>query len=364
MTKNRPDPILFWAVIALVVFGLIMISSAGTVYSSVRFDDPYFFFKRQLIGVIPGMLAFFFFVRYDYHKLEKWAVPMFVLALLSLVVLILPGVGTSAYGATRWLPLGPVSFQPSEFLKLASVVYLATWFSKRGKKNVENVREGLMPFLGVLAIVGGLLYLQPDIGTLGLIVCIAGMMYFVAGANMAHVMSLILLGIGMFFVFLKTAPYRWQRFMAFLNPGEDLQGSGYQIHQALIALGSGGIWGFGLGQSRQKFNYLPEPAGDSIFAIIGEELGMVGAVCVIVAFLVLAYKGYRIAGKAHDDFGRLLAVGITSWIILQAVINIGGITGLIPLKGMPLPFVSFGGSSLVFSLAAMGILLNISREAR
>lgn len=341
-----------------------MIASAGTVHSSVRFDDPYFFLKRQFMGIVPGVFAFLFLMRYDYRKLEKWAVPLFLLALVSLIVLIVPGIGTSAYGATRWLPLGPVSFQPSELLKLASIVYLAAWFSRRGRRNVENVKEGLLPFLGVLGFVGILLYLQPDIGTLGLIVLIAGAIYFTAGASIAHVFSLILLGVGMFFVFIKTAPYRLERFMTFLNPEADPLGSGYQIHQALIALGSGGLWGLGLGQSRQKFNYLPEPAGDSIFAIIGEELGMIGAMCVVLAFLFIAYRGYRIAGRAKDDFGRLLAVGITSWIALQAMINIGAIVGLIPLTGIPLPFISFGGSSLVFSLAAMGILLNMSQRTQ
>jgi cell division protein FtsW len=244
------------------------------------------------------------------------------------------------------------------------ILYLAAWLSSRGKKNVGNFYEGFVPFVGVMGLVSFLIYKQPDIGTLGLIAIIALTVFFAAGATVKHIVIFTAVSAAGLYAIIRSATYRWDRFMVFLDPGLDPQGKGYQISQALLAIGSGGLLGLGLGNSRQKFNYLPEPVGDSVFAIIGEELGLIGCFLVIVAFIILAYRGYKIASHAPDEFGRLMAVGITSWIIFQALINISAIVALIPLTGMPLPFISYGGTSLVFSLAAMGILLNIGKQSK
>jgi cell division protein FtsW len=260
--------------------------------------------------------------------------------------------------------IGPISFQPSEVMKLAIILYLAAWFSERGKKWNADTFEGLVPFLAVIGLVSFLIYQQPDAGTLGLIYLISIAMFFASGARLAHIFGLITAGLlGLAFL-IKVAPYRLQRFLVFLNPDYDPLGHGYQLNQALYALGSGGILGLGLGQSRQKFNYLPEPVTDSIFAVLGEELGFIGTTLLITAFLLIAWRGLRIARRAPDEFGRLIAIGIVSWIFIQAFVNMAAISGAIPLTGIPLPFVSYGGTSLAVLLSGVGILLNISKQAK
>ena len=363
--KNKNlDKTLLSAILALMVFGLVMIASAGVVYSETRFGDGYYFFKHQFFfGVIPGLAALYFFQKIDYHYWKKAAAPLFLISLVFLVLVFIPGVGTKAYGASRWVQLGHLSFQPSEMAKIAIILYLAAWLESKGRRKIRDVFEGLVPFLGILGILGFLILKQPDTGTLGLIVLVSSIIYFVSGAKISHILALILSAAAGLWALIKIAPYRMDRFLVFLNPELDPRGIGYQINQALLAIGSGGLFGIGLGHSRQKFNYLPEPAGDSIFAIIGEELGMIGAGILVLMFVVLAFRGFKIAKNAPDDFGKLAAVGITSWIILQAFINIAAITSLIPLTGIPLPFISYGGTSLIFLLAGAGILLNISKQA-
>ncbi|NCU41294.1 MAG: putative lipid II flippase FtsW [Candidatus Moranbacteria bacterium] len=357
------DRYLFFTVLVAVIFGLLMITSAAAIYATLRFEDQYFFLKRQIIfGVLPGFLALFLLARIDYHVWKRWSVVGFIGSLIALGLVFVPGIGTSAYGATRWIDLGFISFQPSEMAKLAIIIYLAAWLSSKGQKQVGNVLEGLIPFIVVLSFIGFFIYKQPDVGTLGLIIAISFIMFFSAGAQLSHIFTMAGLGSFLFFILIRTASYRWDRFMTFLNPSSDPQGKGYQINQALIAIGSGSFWGVGLGQSRQKFNYLPEPVGDSIFAIIGEELGFIGTIFTLSFFIFLVTRGLLIAKNAPDEFGRLLAIGITSWIGIQAIFNISAITGIMPLTGMPLPFISYGGTSLAFSLAAMGILLNISSQ--
>jgi len=358
------DRKLLFSLVAFVIFGLIMLASAGVVFGQVRFGDEYYFLKRQILyGVVPGVIACFVLSRVDYRNLKKIAVPFFIFSVLCLAVVFIPGIGISAYGATRWIDMGPISFQPSEMMKLALILYLSAWLSSRGRRNVENLHEGFLPFLGILVVVGFLILKQPDAGTFGLMTLVSFAIFFSAGANISHIFTFGFLSIAGFFVMVRSAAYRWDRFMVFLNPELDPQGKGYQINQALLAIGSGGIFGLGLGQSRQKFNYLPEPVTDSIYAIIAEELGLIGSVAVLMFIVFLAYRGYSIASRAPDAFGKLLAIGITSWIFFQAFINIAAITGIIPLTGMTLPFVSYGGTSFVFLLAATGILLNISRYA-
>ncbi len=359
----RYDKYLFFTVLLTVVFGLLMIASAAAIYATLRFEDQYFFLKRQIIfGVLPGFLALFLLAKIDYHLWKRWSVVGFIGSLIALGLVFIPGIGTSAYGAARWIDLGFISFQPSEMAKLAIIIYLAAWLSSKGQKQVGNVLEGLLPFVVILSFIGFFIYKQPDVGTLGLIIAISFIMFFSAGAQLSHIFTMTGLGVVMFFILIRTASYRWDRFMTFLHPDLDPQGKGYQINQALIAIGSGSLWGVGLGQSRQKFNYLPEPVGDSIFAIIGEELGFLGTIFTLSLFIFLVTRGFLIAKNAPDEFGRLLAIGITSWIGIQAIFNISAITGIMPLTGMPLPFISYGGTSLAFSLAAMGILLNISSQ--
>ncbi len=361
--ESHFDRTLFFTLLTLLGIGLIMIASAGVVYGRVRFGDDYYFLKQQLFGLGVGLLFLYILQKIDYHIWQRFVVPIFIVAIVLLVLVFIPGFGTTVYGAARWVELGPLSFQPSEVMKFAIILYLSAWLSSKGRAKTSDFFEGLVPFLALLSVVGFLIIKQPDTGTLGLIFLISLAIFFASGASIVHIFSLFAGGLFALFILIKIAPYRMQRFLVFMNPDHDPMGFGYQMTQALLAIGSGGIFGVGLGQSRQKFNYLPEPVTDSIFAVLGEELGMVGATVVVGLFLFLAWRGVRIALRAPDEFGRLLAVGIVSWIVFQAFINISAITGLIPLTGIPLPFISYGGTSLAVLLAAVGILLNISKHS-
>ncbi len=361
--ESHFDRTLFFTLLTLLGIGLIMIASAGVVYGRVRFGDDYYFLKQQLFGLGVGLLFLYILQKIDYHIWQRFVVPIFIVAIALLVLVFIPGFGTTVYGAARWVELGPLSFQPSEVMKFAIILYLSAWLSSKGRAKASDFFEGLVPFLALLSVVGFLIIKQPDTGTLGLIFLISLAIFFASGASIVHIFSLFAGGLFALFILIKIAPYRMQRFLVFMNPDHDPMGFGYQMTQALLAIGSGGIFGVGLGQSRQKFNYLPEPVTDSIFAVLGEELGMIGATVVVGLFLFLAWRGVRIALRAPDEFGRLLAVGIVSWIVFQAFINISAITGLIPLTGIPLPFISYGGTSLAVLLAAVGILLNISKHS-
>jgi len=361
-SNKNPDQILIITIFALLVFGLVMISSAGVVVSKYRFGDAYYFFKHQLFyGVIPGLILMLAVQKIDYRFWRKIAFPLFALNLFFLVLVFIPGAGLKFQGASRWIGLGPFSFQPSEMLKLTIILYLAAWLEGKREKGAD-LFEGFIPFLAIVGVVGFLIIKQPDMGTLGVIVIIAMSIYFMSGAKMSHLLSMFALGGVAFLALVKFESYRMNRLLVFLHPELDPRGIGYQINQALLAIGSGGFFGLGLGYSRQKFNYLPEPVGDSIFAIICEEIGMIGATVLIILFFVFAMRGYKIAKNAPDLFGKLVAVGITSWIIFQALINIAAVTGLVPLTGITLPFISYGGTSLIFSMIGVGILLNISKK--
>lgn len=358
----RSDVILILTTFALAVFGLVMIASAGIARSMAVYDEPYYFLIHQfLYGFIPGIVVWFVLQGIDYKTWEKWALPFFVATIILLIVVFIPGIGTTFKGAQRWINLGGLSFQPTELCKLSLIIYLAAWLSS-SRQRVNTSAKGFLGFLFILGLLGVLIMKQPDMGTLGIIVAIACLMYFVSGARFIYLVTLMGGGAATFWLLVKIEPYRMQRLMSFLNPSSDPQGMSYQINQALIALGSGGVSGVGLGHGRQKFNYLPEPVGDSIFAILGEELGLIGCVFLITLFLILAWRGFTIAKKAPDLFGRLLATGITTWFVFQAFINIAAISAMIPLTGVPLPFVSYGGTALIFSMGAMGILLNISKQ--
>lgn len=357
------DHKLLFVILLTLGIGLMMVASAGVVYGKVRFGDEYYFFKEQLLGLGVGLVFLYVFQRIDYHVWQRFVVPIFFIALGLLVLVFIPGFGTTVYGAARWVQLGPISFQPSEIMKLSIILYLAAWLAGKGQAKTADFFEGFVPFLALMSVVGFLIIKQPDTGTLGLIFLISLSIFFASGASLAHIAYLFMGGLAFLFILIKTAPYRLQRFLVYMNPEHDPLGFGYQMTQALLAIGAGGLFGAGLGQSRQKFNYLPEPVTDSIFAVLGEELGFMGTTVIVLLFLYIAWRGFRIASGAPDEFGKLVAVGIVSWIVFQAFINIAAITGLIPLTGIPLPFVSYGGTSLAGLLAAVGILLNISKHS-
>ena len=362
--SKKIDKTLLYIIFALLAFGLVMIASAGIAYSRSRFGDPYFFFKHQLFyGVLPGLLILYVVQKIDYNYWKKISFPLFISSVVFLILVFIPGIGTKIYGANRWIQLGSFSFQPSEMLKLSLVLYLAAWLESRNER-VKDFYEGLVPFLAIIALVSFLLEKQPDMGTLGVIILIAISIFFVSGAKISHLVLIGASGLAALLLLIKMEAYRMNRFLVFLHPEVDPRGIGYQINQALLAIGSGGIFGLGLGHSFQKFNYLPEPVGDSIFAIIGEELGLVGAMALVILFIFFALRGLRIAKNIEDTFARLVVCGIVAWVAAQAFINISAISGLIPLTGIPLPFISYGGTSLIFLMVAMGILLNISKHAQ
>lgn len=361
---KKADPIILGVMFILLVFGLVMISSAGVVISKTRFGDEYYFFKHQLFfGIIPGLILLYIVQKVRYTFWKKISFPLFVTALILLMLVFVPGVGVKLQGASRWINLGPISFQPTELMKLSIIIYFASWIESRGTK-LKDFKEGLIPFAIILGVVALLIIAQPDVGTLGAIIVISLVMFFIAGVPFKYITSLIATGMVLLFMLIKIEPYRMNRLLSFINPELDPQGIGYQINQALIAVGSGGIFGLGLGQSRQKFSYLPEPIGDSIYAIIGEELGIIGAGALLVLFILFAMRGFKIAKNAPDMFSSMVAVGISSWIVFQALINIMAIIGMIPLTGITLPLVSYGSTSLVFVLVGIGILLNISKYSK
>ncbi|MBI2355639.1 MAG: putative lipid II flippase FtsW [Candidatus Doudnabacteria bacterium] len=360
----KVDYVLLITALILLGFGLLVVSSASTVLSFERFGNNYYYFLRQLMfGAVPGLILMYLFSRIDYHYWQKIA-PLLVLVGIGLLLIVLvPGVGPEVGGARRWIDFGFFLFQPAEFVKLATVLYLASWFDKR-KHHARDLYYGFLPSLAITGLLAGLIMLEPDIGTMLVLAAITASMFFIGGTRIKHLLTAGGVGLLILWLAIKAAPYRLHRILAYLNPQADVQGASYQINQAILAIGSGGLWGLGFGQSRQKYNYLPEPIGDSVFAIMSEELGFVRISIILFLFFLLAYRGFKTALAASDDFGKMVAVGITSWIVLQALINVGGITAIIPLTGIPLPFVSYGSSALALNLAGLGILLNISRFAR
>ncbi len=363
MRSETVEKVLLGVTLTLLAFGLIMIASGGALYAATRFESTWFFVQRQAIAAAIGIGALFILRRIDYHVWQRVATVVMLIATVLLIALLIPGVAQEVYGAKRWLTVGPLSLQPAELMKVALIFYLAALFAARIKA-VRDFYEGLLPFTFVVGGVGFLLVLQPDVGTLCVMAVIAGTMFFVAGARIQHIAILIGAGLAALAALIALAPYRLQRFMTFLDPAADPQGAGYQVLQGLIAIGAGGVVGRGLGHGLQKFHYLPEPVGDSIFAVIAEEWGFVGTVAFLGLFALFAYCGYTAARRAPDMFGRLVAVGITTWIMVQAFFNIAAMTALMPLTGIPLPLISYGSTALVVTLAAIGILLNIARQAR
>lgn len=372
MPRNtrKPDLVLAITIVILVFLGILVLASVSAAFSRQKTGSTLFFLNHQLLfGLLPG-LVLGGIASVLPLKLLKEKSPLFLL--VSLVIMgavFLPFIGGAAGGASRWIFLGPFSFQPSELLKLAFVVYLAAWLDSRtekrntGKGKNPELWQTLVPFLAILGTVTGLLILQRDLGTLIVLTLIAGIMYFSAKTPISHILGLGGLGIAGLLAFIAVAPYRMERIRVFLDPSLDPLGSGYQIKQALIAIGSGGVVGRGLGLSVQKFGFLPQPMSDSIFAVFAEEAGFIGATLLVLLFLTFALRGFFVASKIEDRFPKLLAIGVVSWISVQAFMNIGALTGILPLTGIPLPFLSYGGSALVCELIAMGLLLNASKHA-
>ncbi len=341
---------------------MAMLSSAGVVEGQKRFDSPSYFFRHQLLyGVLPGLILFFLAARIDYRFWRKIALPLLILVVGLMVLVFIPRFGLTIRGAQRWLDLGFITFQPAEFLKLGLVIYLAAWFGQRAGRFGGNWTYTLVPFLLVIGFVGLLLVLQPDTKTLVLVTIIGLTMYFFSGAKLKHLAALTAVALTAIGV-LSLTSYRFDRIEAFFNPKADTQSVAYHINQALLGVGSGGIFGVGFGQSKQKINFLPEPVGDSIFAVIVEELGFVGGMAVLLLFGALVLTLTHIAKNTSDQFGKLYVLGVAVWVVSQTFINIGSILKLIPLTGAPLPFFSYGSSSLVALLAALGIVANIAKH--
>lgn len=360
--SGRPDFVLVVLISILTIIGLIMISSASVVMSRTVANQSNYYLFSQAGAAAIGLILLYVFSKIDYRFWAKISPILLGLSIVLLVAVFLPGIGFSHNGAARWINLGFMNLQPSEPIKLALIIFLASWFEKKGD-DVRSLTRGTLPFLVILGIIAGLVLSQPDMGTASVIIATAGVMFLLSGASMAHVGGLILTGAAAVCALIAAAPYRMARLTTFLNPTADSSGAGYQINQALLAIGSGGVFGLGFGRSRQKFNYLPEAATDSIFAVIAEELGLIRACMIVVVILLFVLRGYKIAKEAPDVFSRLVAAGITTWVAAQSFINILAILGLMPLTGVPLPFISYGGTSLVMLLAACGILLNISKNA-
>jgi len=363
---KKPDYVLLTLIFCLVVFGLIMLSSATLPLAYSKFDgDSYWYVKHQiLVGLIPGLIIFFILLKIDYRKLKKYAFFLLAGNIILLVMVFIPGLGAEYGTARSWINIGGFSLQPSELLKLTFLIYLAVWLEKRSVKALKDFYYSFLPFIFLIGLIAGLIILQPDMGTMFIVLLTALIVYFIGGGKIRHLLWLSVAGVIGLFALIKWSPYRVSRFTAFLHPELDPEGIGYHINQAMLAVGSGEIFGRGFGQSRQKFLYLPEIPSDSIFAVMAEEMGFIMVTIFILILVYIFYRGIKIARSAPDTFGRIMAAGIVTWLVVQSFLNIGGMIGILPMTGVPLPFISFGGTALFSCLAAAGILLNISRYGR
>ncbi len=349
------------ATAALALIGLVMVFSASAVVAGNRFQDSIYFLKRHLAWLAFGFLLLQIASWMDYMAWRRLALPVLGLTAVLRVLVLIPSVGVMAKGARRWIRLGPISMQPAEMVKLAVVLYLALYLTKREGRLAEFA-GGFLPPLIVVGLLTGLVLLQPDLGTAVVIGFVTCVMLFLGGARLSHLFSLVPVVLAGAALLIWRSPYRLQRLTTFFDPEKDPTGAGFQVNQSFLAFGSGGAFGVGLGEGQQKLFFLPEAHTDFVLALVGEELGLVGTVSIMALFGLLVLKGFQIAGRAREPFGRHLALGITLLIGFQALINAGVATGLLPTKGLTLPLVSYGGSSLLVSLTAIGILLSISRD--
>jgi len=353
---KRIDIPLFLSVIILTLFGLFMIYDASSFIAFRDFKDKYSYIKDQSLWALLGLTGMMIFSYFDYKKFYLLALPILISAIVMLILVFIPGIGVYALGANRWIDLGFIILQPAEYVKLSLAIYLAAWFATKEK-------ERFLAFVLLIGFVFLLIMIQPDMGTASIILFEALVLYFLSGASIKNFLILTpgILLIGL--ILIKIAPYRAARLTSFLNTGHNLDGASYHVKQILIALGSGGIFGVGVGNSLQKFAYLPENVTDSIFPIIAEELGFIGSSLLVGMYAFIIWRGLYIATNAKDTFGKLLAGGIISFIGIQVVINLAAMTASLPLTGVPLPYISYGGSALIIDMSAIGILLNISKQS-
>lgn len=359
------DPTILFLTVGLVFLGLLfLLSATGPIAFQRAGGDSLYYVKRQLLnGVLPGIVLFLFFALIDYRVWKKLAPVALGITFVLLISVYIPGLGVEVGGARGWIRLLGVTLQPSEFVKFSFLIYLAAWLAERSRGEIRKWEEGVLPFAFTLGAVALLLVLQPDTGSTAVIAGTSIMLFFLAGAPLVSVGSFFAVGAAGLLLLLRRSPYRAARFTAFLHPELDPQGIGYHINQAMLAIGSGGVLGVGYGHSRQKFLYLPEVEADSIFAVIAEELGFLFVVLLLAGFGVLLWRCFSIARESRDRFGSLLAAGVGGWIGIQLLLNVGSMTGLLPITGVTMPFISHGGSSLAMLLAAMGLVAGIPRHA-
>lgn len=352
---------ILFVVASLICLGIVMIYSASAVYAQERLGDSLYFLKRHLVYLALGIILGAAVMTFDYTKLKRWSKPFLLLSLAVLVLVLVPGVGKEISGARRWFKIGSFGIQPSEIAKVALLVYLSEVLSRK-QARIESFFQGLLPPLMALGMIVGLILLEPDLGTAVALCLVSVILFFVSGVRGRVLLSLAAAALPAVYLLIFHVAYRRKRILAFLNPWADPQGFGFQIIQSFIALGSGGLFGVGLGRSQQKLFYLPQSHTDFVFAILGEELGLLGTLGVIALFWIFLWLGIEVALRAKDLFGQFLALGLTSLVALEALINIAVVTGSIPTKGLPLPFVSYGGSALVVNCIAVGLLLNIAKH--
>jgi len=360
LQSSAPDYLFISLLIILIVFGLVMLASASSELAKIKFGDSYYYLNHQLLfGLGPGLIGFFIGLFWYYGRWEKLALPMLLVSLVFMILVFTPA-GFNVKGGNRWINIGFLTFQPSEILKLTFFIYLAAWISKSRIRSKSFI-QGFLPFLFLVSSVMILILFQRSTTIAILILSAAIITYFAAGARFRFLILGVLMAALSLSVIIYITPYRFQRILTFLNPEADRLGASYQINQALIAIGSGGLTGVGFGQSTTKLNYLPEPIGDSIFAVIAEELGFLGALILIILFFLLIWRGFWLAKRAPDNFGCFLVTGFTTLIGLQAFVNMAAISGFIPLTGVPLPFISYGGTALATFCTMSGIIVNVSR---
>jgi len=344
----------------LISIGIVMIYSSSGVYALQVLGDSSYFLNRHLIFLCFGFVLTFCVMAIDYRDLRKWVKPLVLVSIVLLMLVLVPFIGHASFGARRWFNLGIVNFQPSEFVKIVLIIYIADYLARK-KNRLNHFWDGFLPPVLILGLVSGLVILQPDLGNALLMASIVLIMLYVAGAQVYHLGLLAAMAVPLLIFLIVNEPYRMRRIIAFIDPWKDSQGVGFQLTQSQIAFGSGGLFGVGPGQSVQKLFYLPAAHTDFILSIIGEELGLLGALTVVMLFIAMIWQGARIAKRTQEPFGYYLSVGLVAMLSLQAVVNIGVSIGALPTKGLPLPFISYGGSALIFNMIAIGLLLNISR---
>ncbi len=357
--RRRFDFILLIVTLALVSIGIVMVYSTSAILAGDRFGDTYYFLKRQLLFAGIGSMLMIFMIFFNHEVLKKFAYPILIFSILLLIAVLIPGMGHRSGGAMRWIRIQSFSFQPSEFAKLGLIIFMAYFLTKKEEK-IRSFSFGFLPTLLFSGLVIALVVKEPDFGAALFLAVMVFLLLFVSGARVIYIAGAILMSTPVIYYFLTHAAYRYKRLISFIRPWEDPTGTSFQIIQSFLSFGSGGLFGLGLGEGRQKLFFLPAPHTDFIFSVIGEELGLVGALIVVLLFLILTLRGIQISISQEERFSAYLALGITLMISLQAVINMGVVLGLLPTKGLPLPLVSYGGTSLITNLVGIGILLRLS----